>query len=107
MYCRSNCVAGRRPESDLVEHLYAQLREVLATLAAAGLVHGDLSPYNALVAGERLVVIDLPQVVDLAGNPQAFDFLLRDCTNMCQWFRARGLDVEADELFSEVVAGAF
>ncbi|WP_278259301.1 RIO1 family regulatory kinase/ATPase [Nocardioides convexus] len=33
----------------------------MATLVQAGLVHGDLSPYNILAAGERLVVIDLPQ----------------------------------------------
>ncbi len=72
-----------------------------------GLVHGDLSPYNVLAAGERLVVIDLPQVVDLVGNAQGFDFLLRDCTNMCTWFRARGLDVDAQDLFGDLVAHAF
>lgn len=100
-------LAGTRPGPDLLAHLLDQVRDVLASLAAAGLVHGDLSPYNTLVAGDRLVVIDLPQVVDLAGNPQGFDFLLRDCANMCRWFRARGLEVDEQELFSEVVAGAF
>ena len=38
-------------------------------MAQHGLVHGDLSAYNILAAGERLVIIDLPQVVDLVGNP--------------------------------------
>ena len=33
-----------------------------------GVVHGDLSAYNILAAGERLVIIDLPQIVDLVGN---------------------------------------
>lgn len=100
-------LAGTRPDARLREHLYAQLRDTLAVLAGAGLVHGDLSPYNALVAGERLVIIDLPQMVDLAGNPRAFDFLLRDCTNMCRWFSSRGLEADPDELFADVVAGAF
>ncbi|MCD6638529.1 MAG: serine/threonine protein kinase [Nocardioides sp.] len=100
-------LAGTRPGPDLLADLLEQVREVLASLAAAGLVHGDLSPYNTLLAGDRLVVIDLPQVIDLAGNPQGFDFLLRDCANMCRWFRARGLEVDEQELFSEVVAGAF
>jgi RIO kinase 1 len=35
------------------------------------------------------------------------DFLLRDCTNMCQWFRARGLAVDEQELFGDLMANAF
>ena len=68
------------------------------------MVHGDLSPYNILAAGERLVVIDLPQVIDLVGNPAGMDFLLRDCTNVCRWFRARGLEVDEHALFGELLA---
>jgi RIO kinase 1 len=72
-----------------------------------GIVHGDLSAYNILAAGERLVVIDLPQIVDLVGNPNGMDFLLRDCTNICGWFKARGLAVDEQELFGELMAHAF
>lgn len=100
-------VAQVRPGREVVESLYEQLRDALATLVQAGLVHGDLSPYNTLVAGERLVIIDLPQVVDLVGNPRGMDFLLRDCTNMCGWFRSRGLEVDEQELFGELMAHAF
>ncbi len=99
-----------RPRRELLESYFAQLREVLALMAQHGIVHGDLSPYNVLAAGERLVVIDLPQVVDLVGNPSGWEFLLRDCTNLCRWFRARGLDPEvADEqaLFADLLATAF
>ena len=60
-----------------------------------------------LAAGDRLVVIDLPQVVDLVGNVNGMDFLLRDCRNMATWFRARGLDVDEHELFADLVAHAF
>ena len=70
-------------------------------------MHGDLSPYNTLAAGDRLVIIDLPQIVDLVGNPQGMDFLLRDCANMCPWFRARGLEVDEQELFGDLMAHAF
>ena len=70
-------------------------------------MHGDLSPYNILAAGERLVIIDLPQVVDLVGNVNGMDFLMRDCTNVCAWFRARGLDVDEHELFGDLMAHAF
>lgn len=100
-------LAQTRPEHDLLEHYFEQLRTTLATMVQAGLVHGDLSPYNVLAAGNRLVVIDLPQVVDLVGNMQGMDYLLRDCTNMCTWFRARGLEVDEQELFGELMAHAF
>lgn len=100
-------LAQTRPEHDLLEHYFEQLRTTLATMVQAGLVHGDLSPYNVLAAGNRLVVIDLPQVVDLVGNPQGMDYLLRDCTNMCTWFRGRGLEVDEQELFGELMAHAF
>ena len=86
---------------------YEQVRDFLALIVQDGIVHGDLSPYNILAAGERLVVIDLPQIVDLVGNPNGMDFLLRDCTNICGWFRARGLEVDEQELFGELMAHAF
>jgi len=100
-------LAATRPAPDLLEHLYRQLVEAMSTLAEHGLVHGDLSPYNVLVAGDRLVVIDLPQVVDLAGNPAGADYLLRDCVNMTRWFTARGLVVDPDELFGELMGRAY
>ena len=100
-------LAQTRPEPDLLASYYEQMREVLTTLTEHGLVHGDLSPYNVLAAGERLVVIDLPQMVDLVANPAGADFLLRDCTNICRWFGARGLDVDEHALFGELMAVAF
>ena len=100
-------LAQTRPDPELLRSYYDQLSGVLADLARHGLVHGDLSAYNVLAAGERLVVIDLPQVVDLVANPAGPDFLLRDCTNVCRWFRARGLEVDEQDLFGEVMAHAF
>ncbi|KQT89499.1 serine/threonine protein kinase [Marmoricola sp. Leaf446] len=100
-------LAQTRPDRDLLESYYAQLADVLAELARHGLVHGDLSAYNVLAAGERLVVIDLPQLVDLVANPAGADFLLRDCTNVCRWFRSRGLEVDEHALFAEVMTHAF
>ena len=85
----------------LLASYFEQLRDVIGAMVQAGLVHGDLSAYNLLAAGERLVVIDLPQVVDLVGNPSGMDFLLRDCANVCAWFRSRGLDVDEHDLFGD------
>lgn len=100
-------LAQTRPDRELLASYYEQLRDALATIVQAGVVHGDLSPYNILAAGERLVIIDLPQVVDLVGNVNGMDYLMRDCTNVVSWFRARGLDVDEQELFGELMAHAF
>ncbi|MBF4770002.1 serine/threonine protein kinase [Nocardioides agariphilus] len=100
-------LAQTRPDTELLESYYDQVRDFLALLVHDGIVHGDLSPFNILAAGERLVVIDLPQIVDLVGNPNGMDFLLRDCTNVCSWFKARGLAVDEQELFGELMAHAF
>ena len=100
-------LAQARPDADLLGSYFEQLREAMSTMVQAGLVHGDLSPYNTLAAGERLVVIDLPQMVDLVGNVNGMDFLLRDCRNMCTWFRARGLEVDEHDLYAELLAHAF
>jgi RIO kinase 1 len=100
-------LAQTRPDRGLLASYFDQLRDALTELARHGMVHGDLSAYNILAAGERLVVIDLPQVVDLVGNPAGMDFLMRDCANVCGWFRARGLEVDEHALFSELLAHAF
>ena len=100
-------LAQVRPRGALLESYYDQLRDAMAELARAGLAHGDLSPYNVLAQGNRIVLIDLPQVVDLVGNPQGMDFLMRDCHNVCTWFTARGLDVDEHALFAELLAQVF
>jgi RIO kinase 1 len=100
-------LAQTRPDPDLLTSYFDQLRDSLATLVQAGLVHGDLSAYNILAAGPRLVIIDLPQIVDLVGNANGMDYLLRDCTNICGWFRGKGLEVDEQDLFGELMVHAF
>jgi RIO kinase 1 len=97
-------LAQTRPHGELLGSYFDQLREAMAQLARHGVAHGDLSAYNVLAAGDRLVIIDLPQVVDIVANPAGMDFLMRDCRNVCGWFAARGLDVDEHELFGELLA---
>lgn len=99
-------LAQTRPDLELLSSYFDQLRDSMTTLVGAGLVHGDLSPYNVLAAGDRLVIIDLPQMIDLVGNSAGFDYLLRDCTNLCTWFNRRGLAVDPQELFADLLAHA-
>ena len=96
-------LAATRPRGDLLTSYFDQLRDAMVELARHGVAHGDLSPYNVLAAGDRLVIIDLPQVVDIVANPAGMDFLMRDCHNVCSWFAARGLDVDEHELFSDLI----
>jgi RIO kinase 1 len=100
-------LAQVRPERSVVEGYFEQLRDAMAVMARNHWAHGDLSPYNILAQGDRLVIIDLPQVLDIVSNPNGVDFLLRDCRNVCQWFVSRGLDVDADALLAELLAQAW
>lgn len=96
-----------KPTPSLLASYFEQLREVMVVLARHGWAHGDLSPYNVLAAGDRLVVIDLPQIVDLVANPAGMDFLMRDVHNVCTWFARRGLDVDEGALFGDLVAQVY
>ena len=55
-------------------------------MLCAGVVHGDLSEFNVLLAADGPVIIDLPQAVDAAGNNHANRMLLRDVANLRGFF---------------------
>ena len=84
-------LAETRPGPAELAGLWDQLVRTVVALARDGLAHGDLSAYNLLVHDGRLVVIDLPQVVDVIANPRGAFFLTRDAENIGHWFTARGL----------------
>jgi RIO kinase 1 len=84
-------LAETRPSAGELAALWDQLVEAVVTLARDGLAHGDLSAYNLLVDRGRLIMIDLPQVVDVIANPQGAMYLERDAANVGAWFTARGL----------------
>jgi RIO kinase 1 len=85
------------PEQALRHH--ATLIAEVVRMLCAGVVHGDLSEFNILLAhiarndgtdgtdGAYLpVIIDLPQAVDSAGNNHAQRMLLRDVANLREFF---------------------
>lgn len=67
-------------ETALEYHAFL-IRQVVRMLAI-GLIHGDLSEFNVLVGREGPVIIDLPQVVNAAGNNGALAMLQRDVNNL-------------------------
>ena len=72
------------PEQARAHHA-ALLIEVVRMLCS-GVVHGDLSEFNILLAADGPVIIDLPQAVDAAGNNHAKRMLLRDVANLRDFF---------------------
>src|SRR5580692_171709 len=68
------------PEMALEYHDFL-IRQVVRMLAI-GLIHGDLSEFNVLVGSDGPVIIDLPQVVNAAGNNGALAMLQRDVNNL-------------------------
>ena len=72
------------PEDARVMH-QTLLRE-LTRMLRAGVIHGDLSEFNILLAADGPVIIDLPQAVDAAGNNHAKRMLLRDVQNLKNFF---------------------
>jgi RIO kinase 1 len=65
---------------------HAYLINQVVRMLCAGIIHGDLSEYNILMATEGPVIIDLPQAVDAAGNNEARPMLLRDVQNLAIYF---------------------
>jgi len=82
------------PEQALQHH--ATLIAEVVRMLCAGVVHGDLSEFNILLANtpgvdgqdgvDEPVIIDLPQAVDAAGNNHAQRMLLRDVNNLRDFF---------------------
>jgi RIO kinase 1 len=86
--------------------LWEQAVELMVVLAGAGYAHGDLSAFNLLVHDGRLVMIDLPQLVDLVANPQGPSFLDRDASTVAGWFTRHGHPADAAALIERLHAEA-
>ena len=66
--------------------LHKVLLDEVVRILCEGMVHGDLSEYNILLAADGPVIIDLPQAVNAAGNNEAPVMLERDVENLTTFF---------------------
>lgn len=98
--------APRLNDVELTEEKAREYHQMLimevVRMLCAGLVHGDLSEYNVLVAADGPVIIDLPQAVDAAGNNSAAAMLERDVANLRNWFGRFAPDLLATDYGSEI-----
>jgi RIO kinase 1 len=62
--------------------IYRQLLREVVCMLSAGVIHGDLSDFNVLMAADGPVLIDFPQAIDAASNQNARKLLLRDVENL-------------------------
>jgi RIO kinase 1 len=86
-----------------VRSAWAQLLDSLRCLTGEGLVHADLSVYNLLWWDDRLFMIDLPQAVGFTTNSDAYELLHRDLVNVGAWFQRRGVQVDVEETYAELL----
>ncbi|GAB2902372.1 serine protein kinase RIO [Uliginosibacterium flavum] len=83
-------VAPRLNDVALSEELaleyHAFLINQVVRMLCAGIIHGDLSEFNILVAEDGPVIIDLPQAIDAASHSNAAEMLDRDVINLRSYF---------------------
>ncbi|MBA3586159.1 MAG: hypothetical protein H0W41_00810 [Chloroflexi bacterium] len=53
------------------------------------------------------MIIDLPQAVEFTTNTHATDLLHRDLANVTAWFERRGLLVDLERTFGELIGLAW
>lgn len=73
------------------------------------MIHADFSEYNLLWFNDTVYVIDVAQSVE-PYHPNAYTYLLRDCTNLSTYFSRRSLNesvLSPEETFNYVTGLAF
>jgi RIO kinase 1 len=79
-------------DEDEARRIYAQVLANVDLFLKNRRVHADLSAFNLLYWNGRAVIIDFPQSVDPRHNDDAFDLLVRDLTNLNDFFDDHGVD---------------
>lgn len=65
------------------ERIFEDVIQQIVRMLHADIVHGDLSLYNILLSKEgEPVIIDFPQSIDAAANPNAKEILIRDVRSL-------------------------
>ena len=97
------------PADQAVEDHSTMMHAILRMLCE-GLIHGDLSEFNVLQSADGPVIIDLPQVVNAAGNNNAPSMLARDVANITRYYAQYAPELVhtryAEELWALHDAGA-
>ncbi len=90
------------PAAEVARAWHCELIAQIVRMLCEGLIHGDLSEFNVLVGVDGLVIIDLPQAVDAAGNSAAAAMIERDVTNLAVFFGQFAPQLLASEFGREI-----
>jgi len=82
---------------------FRQCVENLAHIVGLGKVHGDYSTFNILWWRARAIVIDLPQVIEIASNHNARTLLRRDVESLCTSFSRLGIEARPEDVLRAVI----
>jgi len=93
-----------RLEPDEVRPLFERLIHNVELMLANQRIHGDLSAFNVLYWEGDIRLIDFPQAVAPAENPDAFELLQRDIQRLCQYFERYGQRANPDALARDLWA---
>lgn len=89
-------------DTEQAHSAWEQSVELLARLQQLGKVHGDYSTYNLLWRGGEVVLIDVPQMVEIERNRHALALLQRDVESLVNSFRRLGIDADPLEVLQRV-----
>jgi RIO kinase 1 len=89
---------------DEARPLYERLMRNVEMMLANGRIHADLSAFNMLYWEGEIRLIDFPQAVAPADNPEAFELLERDVRRLCQYFERYGIRSDSGAIARELWA---
>jgi RIO kinase 1 len=97
-------LADRRLDASEARAIFHDLLRQVVRMLCAGLVHGDLSECNVLLAGTGPVIIDFPQTFDAARNTNAARLFIRDVDNLTRYLSRFAPELEDTRYGREVWA---
>lgn len=92
---------ARLDEAQLAD-AWRQIGDAVVAMLQAGVVHGDLSAWNLLWHEHRIVVIDVPQAVEIDWSPHATRLFERDIRSLTGSLRSMGLDLDAPSVEADL-----
>lgn len=90
---------------DEAQEAFRQSVDLMTRLYRMGLVHGDYSTYNLLWHRGQVIIMDLPQMMEIE-QPAAREKLLQDVQSLCVTFGQLGVEADPATLLRVVTAPA-
>ncbi|MCO6450493.1 MAG: hypothetical protein J5I90_06850 [Caldilineales bacterium] len=89
-------------DASLAQPLFQRLLNNIELMLTHNCIHADFSAYNILFWQNTAFIIDFPQAVLATSNRNAFSFLQRDLTRLCQYFSGYGIEADPEALAADL-----